>query len=89
MEEGWGVCFAVTEGGSNCFIHPHEVPAILFPLVCVSVHVGMYAFLGAIPHQVFDHKPRVETCDSNCFTRMHLQIYGCGSACMGASVFSR
>lgn len=33
--------------------------------------------------------PTVETCNSDSFTRMHPQIYGCVSICMGVSVFSR
>lgn len=32
--------------------------------------------------------PRVETCNSDRFTRMRPQIYGCAPICMGVSVFS-
>lgn len=86
IEEGWDVCLAVKRGGSHCFIHPHKVSVSLFVTlwVCVHAHSGARKTASLLPQ-----KPRVETRNSDCFTRMRPRIYGCGSMCKGASVFSR
>lgn len=44
---------------------------------------------GASEQQVYNYKPRVETVNSDRFTRMCPQIYGCVSMCMDASVFRK
>ena len=58
----------------------------LLVIVCVCVCVCVRTHLGA--SESITTNPGVETCNSDRFTRMHPQIYGCVSICMGVSVFS-
>lgn len=60
---------------------------ICYFLLCVWVCV--HTHLGASEQQGYNHKPGVETCSSDHFTRMRPQIYGCVSMCKVTSAFSR
>lgn len=65
------------------FVHLQAAPDSRF------VTLGELVCKHLVPNeqQVSSHKPRVETCNPDRFTRMCPQIYGCVSVCTGVSVF--